>query len=312
MTTETLYVGVDVSKQWLDVALHKQKLPRRANTPAGLRQLLKDLGRLQQPVHIIAEPTGGYQRALARALWGAHLPISLVNPRQVRDFARAGGRLAKTDAIDAAVMAHYGAAMQPEPTQAPDPAIEELRELEDTRSNLMEMIQMEKNRLEHLISAPSIKIAKGVLKHLQGKLEQTEALITAHIERHAPLKAKLERMCQIKGVGPATACALLAYLPELGTLGSKQICALAGVAPINHDSGNQRGLRHMSGGRPQARKAIYMAALVASQHNRLMRELYTRLVDAGKAPKVALGTVMRRLIKVLNKLLADPDFQLTE
>lgn len=310
--TETVYVGVDVSKQWLDVAIDSRKLPRRHNTPAGIQQLLKDLQGLEQPVHVIAEPTGGYQKPMADMLRAASLPVSLINPRQIRDFARAKGRLAKTDAIDAAVMAHYGRAMQPEPTPVPDPATEALRELVDTRHSLMEMVQMERNRLEHLSSPEAVKLVKGVIKHLEGKLEKTEELIRAHAERHAPVKAKVERMCQVKGIGHTTACSLLAYLPELGTLGTAQICALAGVAPMNKDSGNQRGQRHMSGGRPQARKAIYMAALVASQHNRLMRELHDRMVEAGKPEKVVLGTIMRRLIKVLNKLLADPNFELTE
>lgn len=312
MKTQTVYVGVDVSKQWLDVALREKKLPRRANNRSGIRQLLKDLEGLGQPVHVVAEPTGGYQRDLTRALWEAQIAVSLVNPRNIRSFARAGVRLAKTDAIDAAVMARYGQMMEPPLTVAPEPPLEALRELEDSRHDLMEMIQMQRNRLEHLEQPFVLEVTHTVIAQLQAQLERIEQRIKDHVQEHHPLQTKVQRMCQVKGVGLTTACSLLAYLPELGRLGDQQICALAGVAPINHDSGQYRGQRHMSGGRPQARKAIYMAALVASRHNRLMRELHDRMKAAGKPEKVILGTIMRRLIKVLNKLLADPNFVLTE
>jgi transposase len=302
-----IYIGVDISKERLDV--HEPGKPHAAypNDKTGIARLVKALANLGVDTHVICEPTGGYERTLAHALWEAGLAVSLVNPRQIRDFARSRGLLAKTDKLDAKVLSDYGEANTPAATPKPDPASEELAELVDRLGQLNVMRTQERNRLDK--NPPSETVRKSVremLRLLDARIEKLKGQIAERIEQDARLKAKVERMKEIKGVGEVTAASMLAYMPELGTLGRNQAAALAGLAPINRDSGRMHGQRHIHGGRAKARKALYMAAVNMCTFNHICRAKYLRLVERGKSKKLAITAIMRHLIVLLNSALKYP------
>ena len=304
-----VHIGLDVAKLTLQVDLAGRELAL-PNTPAGHRSLLTALRRLQlktgRPTHVVCEGTGGYERAVVRALQAAGQPVSVHNAARVRAFARAKGRLAKTDVLDAAVLSAFGAVMQPASDTPPSESEAALAALVARRDQLKELVALEARRTEHH-EHPAVKKEAALLaKQLAAHLAKIETEITAVLAASAEVKARVERLTQVAGVGVVSAYSLLAHLPELGQLPRGAIAALAGVAPMNADSGPMRGQRHIRGGRAPARKALYMAALCATLHNPLIKTFYQKLRAKGKPAKVALTAVMRKLLIHLNSLLKTP------
>ena len=302
------YLGVDVAKRTLAIQFPDQ-LWSTANTAQGHAAFLVRLKRLGA-VHVICEATGGYERALVLSLHQAGVAVSVINPRQVRDFARACGRLAKTDAIDASVLRDYGEKLQPSADAPPLQGAAEFAELVRARQEVVALITDEINRREHARLPALVKLSHARQKQLEKQLAELDRLIDAHITTHAELTAKAERLQQVAGVGRVSALTVLALLPELGKIGDAQASALVGVAPLNHDSGQFRGQRHIHGGRAAVRRVLYMAALAAIRHNHILKAFYLRLREKGKPAKVALTAVMRKLTVLMNRLLKNPHFNL--
>lgn len=297
------YVGADVSKAHLDVAFPTQpKVWRTSNDAAGVAALAERLAAIPAP-HLVCEATGGYTRRLARALAERGIAFSRVNPRQVRDFARAGGWLAKTDAIDALAILRFAKAMQPTATPPPQPSQLRLADLVRRRRQLIDMLVIEKQHSEH---PDDETIAASIQRHL-AYLEQEAATldqaIARQIEADPDLAHRATLLRTIPGIGAIIAAILIAELPELGRIGKKQIAALVGVAPFNRDSGQKRGQSHIAGGRLSARCALYMATIVAIRCNPPVRTFYKRLRDEGKPPKVAIVAAMRKLIIAANAMI---------
>ena len=296
------FVGIDVSKHHLDLAEPDGGGTRRfANTAQGLEILLVELGKLA-PSLIVAEATGGYEIGLVRACQAQGLPIAVVNPRQVRAFARARGTLAKTDAIDAQAIAAFAALLRPRPLCAPQSGHEAFCGLVARRRQLIDMMIAEKNRLEHAEDVVRLSIQE-MLAVFKSQLAAIDAAIALSIDKDPALNHKRAILTSVPGVGELTAAVILAELPELGSIGSKQAAALTGVAPINRDSGAHRGERHIGGGRPSVRCALYMATLSVIRYEPTLKAFYQRLRQAGKKPKVAIVAVMRKLVTLLNVLL---------
>ena len=302
---EQIFVGIDVAKDRLDVHLRPAGetfvVMRDA---AGVAELV---GRLEAlaPSLIVMEATGGFEVTVAAALGSAGLPLAVVNPRQIRDFARASGKLAKTDSLDAAAIAHFAEALRPEVRPIPDEQARLLGELVARRRQIVEMMTAERNRRRQLTSKRLIKSIERLLDALQRELSELENELDDTI-RGTPAWHDAENLLtSVPGVGGTVARTLLAELPELGRLDRKAIAALVGVAPFNRDSGTLRGRRTVWGGRASVRSTLYMAALVASQHNPTLAAFYQRLVQAGKPKKLALTAVMRKLITILNAMLRD-------
>jgi transposase len=304
MLTPSVYLGADVSKQTIDLGCPGLTLPASIpNRPAGFKALLKVLGKSPGLIQVVCEATGPYHKALVAALHQAGLPVSVVNPRLPRDFARARGKLAKTDKIDALMLADYGRTMRPAPTPRPEAQMTLLDDLVTRRAQLVEDRAREKTRLQQTTRAETVASLKLHLRHLDGQIEKLLARIAEVVESTPALRAKVARLVQVQGVATLTASALLAALPELGTLSKNEVTALAGLAPFNRDSGAFRGTRSIRGGRFDVRIALYMAALSASRCNPVLKAVYRRLRAAGKAHKVALTAVMRKLLVYLNSLL---------
>jgi transposase len=304
MLTPSVYLGADVSKETIDLGCPHFAVPASIpNTPAGYRTLIKTLVRRTAPVHVVCEATGPYHRGFVAALHQAAVVVSVVNPRLPRDFARSRGQLAKTDKIDALLLADFGRTMQPAPTPKPDPRMTLLDDLVTRRAQLVEDRAREKTRLQPTTNVEVLASLKLHLRHLDGQIEKLLARIAEVVEASPALRAKVARLVQVQGVATLTASALLAALPELGTLSKNEVTALAGLAPFNRDSGAFRGTRSIRGGRFAVRIALYMAALSASRCNPILKAVYRRLRAAGKAHKVALTAVMRKLLVYLNSLL---------
>jgi transposase len=297
-----VFVGIDVSKAELQVAVRPGDEQKTfANDRSGLGQVVAYLGP-QQPTLIVLEASGGYETAVAGALAGAHLPVAVVNPRQVRHFAQAVGTLAKTDRIDARVLAQFAEAVRPEPRPLPDALTQALQALVTRRHQLVDMMTAEKNRLAGT-SPPVRRQIKAHLAWLQKQLAQVNQDLDQAI-RESPVWREREQLLRTaKGVGPVLASTLVADLPELGALNRKQIAALVGVAPLNRDSGTHQGRRSIWGGRSRVRAILYMATLNAIQHNPLIRPFYERLVAAGKRAKVAIVACMRKFLVILNAMV---------
>lgn len=303
MDTAALFVGIDVSKKRLDVALRPSgEVFAVTNNAQGLHQLVERLGP-RQPTLIILEASGGYEALALASLRQAGLPAERVNPREVRDFARAARILAKTDKLDALVLARYAEVMRPPLRPVPEAEQVELAALMGRHRQLIEMRTMEKNRLDTVISPRVRQSLLAHLAYLEQQLRELEQELDDFLHQHPlwPDKARLLR--STPGIGPGTCLSLLAWLPELGTLNRKQIAALAGLAPFNRDSGQFRGKRAVWGGRALVRPSLYMATVSARRWNPVIRAFYQRLRQAGKAPKVALTACMRKLLTILNAML---------
>jgi transposase len=305
MIAQPVYVGADIAKPSIDLYGAGLAVPPTIeNTPAGYRLLLKSLRRSARPVHVVCEATGVYHQRFVAALQEAGIPVSVVNPRQARDFARSRNWLAKTDALDARVLAEYGRSVQPAPTPRPDPAFSRLQQLVTRRGQLVADRAAERTRLSE--QDPTVEIRASLRRHLRqldAEIKKLEALIAQLVADTPGLRSRVQILVAVQGVGHLTATALLAALPELGTCSKNQVAALAGLAPFNRDSGAFRGTRSIRGGRLDVRRALFMAALCATRTNPVLKALYQRLRTAGKAHKVALVAVMRHLLIHLNSLL---------
>jgi transposase len=296
-------IGVDVSKDYLDVnMLPKPSKQRFTNDPAGIAQLV-EWARPLTPERIVFESTGHYQRAAVGALLVASLPAVVVNARQVRDFAKGLGILAKTDAIDAGVLARFGQVVPTIVRPLPAPEIQAFQELYDRRGQLVRMLAAEKN---HRHAATSAKVVKNIDAHIHylGKqIRSLEERLDQFVENSEAFQARDEILQSIPGVGPQVSRTLLAHLPELGLATRQQITALVGLAPFNDDSGQESHIRHIRGGRGKVRLGLYQAAVVAIRHFPSMKDFYLRLKQKGKASKVALIAVARKLLVLANALV---------
>jgi transposase len=297
-----IFVGIDVSKAQLDVAIRPTaQTVSMTNDKAGIKILVKHLEKLE-PTLVVLESTGGLERQVMLALIGAEIPVVMANPRQVRDFAKATGQLAKTDRIDAAVLAHYADAIRPKPRPLPDELTLELRALTVRRRQIIDMIVAEKN---HLATA-SKAIKKRITAHityLEQELDRADQDLDRFIQKNPTWKDNQEILCSTPSIGPVSSRTLVAELPELGTLGRKQISALVGVAPFPHDSGTLKGRRTIWGGRASVRSALFMATLSATRFNSVIKDFYKRLKAKGKPSKVALVACMHKLLTILNAMI---------
>jgi transposase len=302
MNAEPVFVGIDVSKASLDVAVHRPATRWTVDyTEATLPSLVARLTALA-PALIVLEATGGLEGPLVGAVAAAGLPVVVVNPRQVRDFAKATGRLAKTDTLDAAVLAHFAAAVQPAVRPLPDAATQGLAAVVTRRRQLVDMLTAERNRL----SCAPLGLRKELQAHIRWLERRIAGLDTEleHAIRTSPVwRAQEARLRSVPGIGPIVARTLLAQLPELGTLAPKPLAALVGVAPLNRDSGLFRGRRKVGAGRAAVRAVLDMGTLAAVRFNPVLRPFYQRLRAAGKLPKVALTACMHKLLTILNALL---------
>lgn len=300
-------VGIDVAAATLVVARRDAPaITEYPNNAAGHRALLDALATTAPAARIVLEATGGYERDVAAALTAAGLPVVVINPRQARDFAKATGPLAKTDAVDARLLATFGARVQPPVRPRPDALHEELRELLDRRQQLLQMLVAERARLTQATGKRLQRIRKDLRSHI-ADLEKRLRLLDTDLDetlRASPVWAANDDLLQsVPGAGPQTARMLLAFLPELGTVSDRVIARLAGLAPLAHDSGQWRARRRTGGGRPGVRACLYMATLVAVRHNPRVRAWYEALVARGKPKKLALVACMRKLLVVLNAML---------
>jgi transposase len=307
MTSVTTWIGIDVSKASLDVAVSPTgETWQTDRTPAGLDRLVDRL-RALTPERIVLEATGGYEVVVAAALASSQLPVVVVNPRQVRDFARATGQLAKTDRLDAQVLAHFAEAIRPEVRPVPDTTTRALSVLVARRRQLQEMLTAEQNRL---LAAAVQDGPEPVREQLGEHIDWLRRQIT-HLDndlsqqiRSSPVWREREELLRsIPGIGPIVSATLLSHLPELGQLDRKAIAKLVGVAPLNHDSGTLHGRRRIWGGRAAVRAALYMAALVATRYNPPIRAFYQRLLAAGKPKKLALVACMHKVLLQCNAIL---------
>lgn len=299
----TQYVGIDVAKESFEVASDptdlKLSLP---NDPPGRRQLLKALQNHAVAL-IVLEATGGYERGLVADLLEADYPVVVANPRQVRDFARGMGELAKTDAIDAAVLARFGRIVQPKPRPHPSGQTGDLSELVTRRRQLTDLLTQESNRVSMARHPKVRKSLQKIIRTLEQQIADLDTLLRDHIESDDGLRRKDEIVQSLKGVGPGTSAMLLSQLPELGTLNREQIAALVGVAPWDIKSGKWAGQSRIWGGRRPVRNMLYMAALSAIRSNPVIRRFYQRLESHGKVFKVCITACMRKMLVILNTLV---------
>ncbi|MEK7762356.1 MAG: IS110 family transposase [Nitrospirota bacterium] len=296
-----VFVGIDASQSRLDIAVRPSTSFTIPHAAAAIAALVQQLCTLR-PTLIVLEATGGMEIPLTSALATAGLPVVVVNPRQVRDFAKASGRLAKTDALDAQTLAQFAEVMRPQPRPLPDVAARALTALVARRRQLVEMLTAENNRLLSA-SSPIRKRVRTHIAWLERELEHTNTELSEAIRQNPLWREKDELLQSVSGGGPGLTSTLLAGLPELGTLPHKQTAALVGVAPLNRDSGTLRGRRTVWGGRAQIRAVLYMGAIVAARFNPVIRAFYQRLQRVGKAKKVALTACMRKLLTILNARL---------
>ena len=302
MTTAPIHVGIDVAKNRLDVVLRPAgEYLELENSDTDIRKLVRRL-REEDLDLIVLEATGGLEQPAAAALALAGLPVAIVNPRQVRDFAKAVGRLAKTDRIDATILAHFAEAVRPEPRPLADEQARELSAIVLRSRQILAMITAEANRASTAVKAVRKRI-ESHLRWLRKELDRVNAELAQEV-RQSPIWCEKDDLLQsVPGVGPVLSATLLADLPELGSLDRRSLAALVGVAPLNRDSGTLRGIRTTWGGRSGVRATLYMATLCATRYNPAIREFYERLVAAGKPTKVAITACMRKLLAILNAMI---------
>ncbi|RYY82148.1 MAG: IS110 family transposase [Chitinophagaceae bacterium] len=310
MSLPHVYLGADVSKATIDCRLLDQAFTI-TNDPAGLAKLVTRLRPLSdRVVHVVCEATGGYQNKLVAYLHDKNIPVSVINPRQVRDFARSRGILAKTDKLDARVLADFGATNTPK-ADAPKAAhLQRLSSLLTARDHLVAQRAAEKTRLPQIEDRWLLNQTKRTINFYTREITKLETELTTLRDAHPELKTKAERLQQAAGVGTQCALGLLGYMPELGTLSRSAVAKLAGLAPLNHDSGQMRGQRHISGGRSQVRRLLYLSSLNAIRRNSILKAFYQKLRAAGKSGKVALTAVARKLLVLLNSALKNPELSL--
>lgn len=298
-------VGIDVSKERLDVAVGPTGTVRGFDNDVAGHDALAKFLLAAAPARVVLEATGGYERAVAAALAAAKLPVIVVNPRRAREFARAAGVLAKTDRLDACVLALYAERLKPPARPLLSPQQQALEDLVARRAQLVSMLTQEKNRLQQAATPRIKKSIEAVMKAIKTQIGNAEDDIAREIQSSPVWKDAADRMDSVPGVGFKTICVLLSALPELGTLSRQCIAALAGLAPVNRDSGKMRGRRAVYGGRADVRTALYMAALTAIRYNPAIKVFYDRLVEAGKPKKVALTAAAHKLLTILNAMLRE-------
>lgn len=305
METFTLFVGVDVASRELEVywPVTHERLTVENTEKAIAAQLVPKLKACNQAVLVVAEATGGLETLLVRVLHEHQLAVAIVNPRQVRDFAKGVGCDAKTDRIDAAVLARFGEVVKPAPTAAKSEETERLGALTTRRNQLLEMINQEQNRLRLTYDKEVRKYIEESLESLKKQVKLLDERLKQCVAQDETNRRKVEIFSSVKGLGPVTTATLIAELPELGKLNREQIAKLVGVAPINRDSGQQRGLRRVFGGRSTVRRVLYMATIVATRHNQRLKAHYQQLLARGKVKKVALVACIRKFLTILNTLV---------
>lgn len=303
MSKRKNYIGIDVSKQLLEVAVHESDFRYRCpNTSSAFSELLAELIALR-PALIVVEATGGLEKPLVAALHAAGLPVVVINPRQVRAFAKALGQLAKTDRLDAAVLAHFAAALKPPIRPLKSKEEQDLEALMGRRSQLVDMLVAEKNRRHSATSEAVRETIKEHIDWLEDRIAELDEQLQARVVSSEVWQSKDAILQSVPGIGPVVSFSFLAELPELGMLNRQRISKLVGVAPLNCDSGQQRGVRHIFGGRARVRTMLYMAALTALRFNPVIKEFYQRLIGKGKPHKVALTACMRKLLSIVNLMV---------
>lgn len=302
---DEVHVGIDVCKTHLDVHLRPSDEAFQVQRDhAGLDELAKRLKTLR-PTLIVLEATGGFERIVAVELAANGLPLAIVNPRQIRDFARALGRLAKTDRIDAEIIALFGERVRPEPRPIADESAQELADLVTRRRQVVDMLGMESNRRRRTRARKVQRMINETIATLQAQLDEIDRDLDDTIRRTPAWREKDDLLKSVPGIGDVTARVLIAQLPELGNVDRRKIAALVGVAPINRDSGAMRGHRAVAGGRAYVRNTLYMATLTAVRYNPVIRDHYERLVDVGRPKKLAIVACMRHLLTILNAIIRD-------
>ena len=300
--SEKQWVGIDVCQKYLDVYIRpKEELFQETNNEVGISSLVQTLSNIQ-PELIVLEATGGMEIDVAVQLTQAGLDVAVINPRQARDFAKATGQLAKTDAIDARVLAHFADAIRPEVRQISDESSRQLEDLVVRRRQISDMITAEKNRRRGKTNSVKASIDRHI-EWLEEQLKEIESQISSAITINEDWQQKMKLLTSVPGIGEVVAVTLISSLPELGQISHKSISYLVGVAPLNKDSGQFRGKRRIWGGRAKIRCVLYMATLVAVRFNPLIKAFYERLISKGKLKKVALTACMHKLLIVLNAMM---------
>lgn len=303
MSKKKTFIGIDVSKAFLEVAVHQRDTRFAvANKESAFAELLAQLIALQ-PKLIVLEATGGLEIPVVSTLFAVGLPAVVVNPRQIRDFAKATGQLAKTDRLDATVLAHFAAAIQPQLRHVKNAAELELDALVTRRRQLVEMLAAEKTRLSSTATAPMRAEVRAHIEWLEQRIADIDEQLRKRISESSVWRVKDDLLQSVPGIGPVTALALVADVPELGQLNRHQVAKLVGVAPLNRDSGKLRGQRHIFGGRQAVRNTLYMASQAAVRHNPVIKEFYERLLANHKPKKVALVACMRKLLTIVNTMI---------
>jgi transposase len=296
-------IGIDVAKQYFDLhCLKTGQDQRMENSTDGIRQCVALCNKIHSEL-IVMEATGGYELTLASTLQSEGFAVAVVNPRRIRDFARAAGQIAKTDTLDARIIARFAATLQPMPTEQINENTQKLKAMVARRNQLVGLHTAESNRLEHANTRDIQRSIAAVIKVIQTQLKNIDRQIEEHIRNTPQLQQRAENIDSVPGIGPTTAHMLVTELPELGQLNRRQIAALVGIAPIARDSGTFRGKRMTGGGRKNIRSRLFMPTLVAVRHNPVLKAYYTRLVSQGKCKMVALVAAMRKLICILNAML---------
>ncbi len=312
MAAENVYVGVDVSKAWLDVAIESNdQYWRVENNDRAISELVDRVAKFM-PICIVVEATGGYEAKLVTRLCEANLPVARVNPGRVRRFAQGLNWLAKTDKIDAKLLARFAEKANPRLTMLPTVHEKRLSALVKRRKQVLEMLVSEHNRLD-TADPDVLPYIHGTMAMLQKQLDELDQAIRSLIDNTPDLKGKKDLLLSVPGVGEVTASTMASQLPELGTCNRKEIATLVGVAPFSHDSGKKRGKRVIKGGRPAIRSVLYMATLSATRYNPVIKKFFDRLIQSGKETKVAIVACMRKLLTILNAMIRDrhpwnPDF----
>lgn len=303
-TSRGKFVGIDVAKEKLDIAVRgEKKASQVGNEEAGITKLVKKM-QVLKPALIVVEATGGYQRAVVFRLYEAGLPVAVVNPVRVRQYARASGLLAKTDKLDAFNLAEFGKQMKPRKFEAKSESERYVSALLVRRRQLEEMLKAEKSRLR-TVSGEMRGSVERIIEMLKEEIKRLEKDLDRFMKEHEDWQEQEQLLCSAKGVGRVTAATLLAELPELGKLDRKKIAALVGLAPMNSDSGKKRGYRKTKGGRMEVRNVLYMSTLVATRYNPLIKAQYQELQRRGKVKKVALTACMRKFLTILNAMMRD-------
>ena len=298
-------IGIDVSKAQFDIFVSNgQTHTCRPNTARGIKALIKDLSKLPACM-VVFEATGFYHKALEKGLAHANIPYAKVNPWQARCFAQSTGKLAKTDKVDAKMLALMGQALQLDPTPLRDEVIETLGQYEIIYQALLRDKTQWSNRIKILTENKILKIANKIFKTIEKEIEQINLKTLNLIKAHPDLQERFDALVTIPGIGPRTAIALLTHMPELGTISGKKVAALAGIAPMQRQSGTHEAKAHIRAGRAAVRKALYMPSLVAMRYNQDLKIFYQRLVEAGKPKKVAIVALMRKLLTMANALLRE-------